>query len=265
MTVIGFTFAVGDWTVFWLSVVSFLAGIGITALGPGGVFMTVALYALTPFAPEVVAGTGSATNVVAGVFGSAAYVHSGELLAGHNWRMALVLSVASVLGTLVGIQVNTLVSKRLFGILLGGFVTLVGVLVWYREHADMELQEAVHFGSRANLLAVVAVGIGVGIPAGLLGIGGPVLAVPLLVVLGFPLLSALAVAQVQSVFIAGSATIGYVAHGAVSMPLVAAIAVPELVGIVVGWRTAQTVDASRLKRALAAVLLALGPYLTLQV
>ncbi len=259
------TFAVpSDWTLLALVLIGFLAGIGITALGPGGVFVTIALYALTGLGPAAVAGTASATNIAAGLLGSIAYTRSGELLAASNQRLALVVSVTSVLGALVGVRINAFVPKRLFGMVLGGLVMGIGVLVWYRERTDTDAGYTVDPDSRAGLVAGGAVGVGVGVPAGLLGIGGPVLAVPLLTVLGVPLLAALAVAQVQSVFIAGAATVGYLAQGAVSMPLVVAIGVPELVGIVIGWRVARAVDPRRLKHALAATLATLGPYLALR-
>lgn len=254
----------GNWGLLLLVSIGFLAGIGITALGPGGVFVTIALYALTTLTTGAVAGTASATNIAAGLLGSVAYARSGELLTAQNQRLALVLSVTSVLGALIGVRTNTLVSERLFGMLLGGLVILIGVLVWYRERTGPRTRYAIDPRSRAGLATGGIVGVGVGIPAGLLGIGGPVLAVPLLVVLGVPLLPALAVAQVQSVFIAGAATIGYLAQGAVSVPLMVVIGLPELVGILVGWRAAQTVDTSQLKRALAVVLTVLGPYLALQ-
>jgi uncharacterized membrane protein YfcA len=253
-----------DWLLGALVIVGFLAGIGITALGPGGVFVTIALYALTGLAPGVVAGTASATNIVAGLLGSIAYIRSGELLTRQNQRLALMLSVASVIGALVGVRANSFVPERLFGLLLGGLVMLIGLLVWYRERTGTDTRRTIDLDSQKGLAAGGIVGISVGIPAGLLGIGGPVLAVPLLTLLGVPLLGALAVAQVQSVFIAGAATAGYLVQGAVSVPLAVIVGVPELIGIVVGWRVAGAVSAAQLKRILATTLVMLGPYLALR-
>jgi uncharacterized membrane protein YfcA len=250
-----------DWMLVVLAVIGFLAGIGITALGPGGVFVTIALYVLTGLGPAVVAGTASATNIAAGLLGSIAYTRSGELLTHQNQRLAAVLSVTSVLGALIGVRVNAVIPERVFGVILGGLVMLIGVLVWYREETVTDTGYTIDPGSRAGLTVAGVVGASVGVPAGLLGIGGPVLAVPLLMILGVPLLAAVAVAQVQSVVIAGAATVGYLVQGTVSVPLVVAIGVPELVGIIIGWRVAQTVNPTRLKHALAATLAALGPYL----
>ncbi|MFC4331019.1 TSUP family transporter [Streptomyces andamanensis] len=99
--------------------------------------------------------------------------------------------------------------------------------------------------------------------SGLVGIGGPMLTVPLLVALGAPVLEALAAAQAQSVVIATVGTFGYVAHGAVDWPLAALVGAPELAGVLLGWRIAHALPARHLKTALVLTLLALAPYLAL--
>ncbi|MEV0786243.1 TSUP family transporter [Streptomyces sp. NPDC050423] len=101
----------------------------------------------------------------------------------------------------------------------------------------------------------------VAVAAGLFGLGGPMLSVPLLVVCGLPVLSAPAAAQAQSVVIASVGTIGYVQHGSVDWTLAAVVGVPELVGVIVGWRIARSVPDRRLKYALVGMLLAPAPYL----
>lgn len=241
--------------------VSLGAGIGITAVGPGGIFVTIALYALTDLPPAVVAGTASATFVVTGLLGTVNYYHSGELDSSSGMRGATILSLTGIAGALLGVRLNAAVDTETFGLLLGVFVGLIGVLVFYRTH----------YGARGNFDSatlrgsLVFAGIGgfVGVSGGLLGIGGPVLAVPILVATGVPMLLAIATAQVQSVCIAAFATFGYVVRGAVSWPLAVAVAVPELVGVVVGWKVARAVDAALLRRVLAMLMVIIGSYLAL--
>lgn len=244
-----------------LLAVGFLAGVGITALGPGGVFVTIAL-AATIGSPAVVAGTAGATNIAAGIVGSLVYARSGELRSRAGRRMAVALSLPGAAGALLGVRLNRAVSPAGFERLLGAVVALAGVLVWYRARYGTR-ERSIDADSRRGLLVVGAVGFAVGVPGGLLGVGGPVLAVPVLVALGSTLLPTLAAAQVQSVAIAGSATAGYLVREAVSLPLLVIVGVPELVGILVGWKVARVVDAKHLKRALAGVLVGLGPYIAL--
>lgn len=250
-------------TALALAAVALFAGIGITTVGPGGVFLTVALYALAPISPATVVGTASATFVATGLLGTASYYRSGELGSHGSAKSAVVLSLTGLGGALLGVQLNAFVSEATFGLLLGVLVSLTGVLVEYRSRyaADGGSYDAT---SRRGMVGLGAIGGFVGISGGLLGVGGPVLAVPMLVAVGVPMVFAVAVAQVQSIFVAAFATAGYVLRDAVSWSLAVVIGVPELVGVAIGWRVAQTVDAGRLTRVLAILMLLLGPYLALR-
>jgi uncharacterized membrane protein YfcA len=244
-----------------LAVIGLVGGIGISAVGPGGVLPTIGLFALTPLAPAAVAGTAIATNIATGVAGTAAFTASGQLRDGATRRTALVLAAAAVVGTPPGVLINTHVSKKLFGVLLGLFAVVVAVLVWQRGRRE----GAVEAPSRHPAVPVVAVvGVGVGLVSGILGLGGPMLSVPLLLAFGVGVLEALAAAQVQSIVIATVGTIGYALHGSVDWALVLLIGLPELVGVIVGWRIARALPTRTLRGILIAVLLVLAPYLALR-
>jgi uncharacterized membrane protein YfcA len=245
-----------------LAVIGLVGGIGISAVGPGGVLPTIGLFALTPLSPAAVAGTAIATNIATGVAGTAAFTASGQLRDHATRRTALVLATAAVVGTPPGVLINTHVSKKLFGVLLAVFAVVVAVLVWQRGR-----REAAAGATRARhpgAAVVVAVGIGVGLVSGLLGLGGPMLSVPLLLALGVEVLAALAAAQVQSIVIATIGTVGYAVHGSVEWGLVVLIGLPVLVGVVVGWRIAQALPTRTLRTVLIVVLLLLAPYLALR-
>lgn len=245
-----------------LAVIGLVGGVGISAVGPGGVLPTIGLFALTPLAPAAVAGTAIATNIGAGVAGTVAFAASGQLRDRATRRKAVLLAVAAVVGTPPGVLANTHVSKKLFGVLLGVFAVVVAVLVWQRGRREAAAGAA--RGRHPSAGVVLAVGVGVGLVSGLLGLGGPMLSVPLLLALGVELLAALAAAQVQSVVIATVGTIGYAVHGSVEWPLVALIGLPVLVGVVVGWRIAQALPTATLRTVLVVVLLLLAPYLALR-
>ncbi|MFE6956206.1 sulfite exporter TauE/SafE family protein [Streptomyces sp. NPDC057696] len=245
-------------TLVLLALFGLAGGIGITAVGPGGVLPTIGMFLLTGLSPAGVAGTAIATHVATGALGTAAYTRSGQLRDAVTRRTATLLAVAALVGTPLGVLLNTLVSGRGFGILLACAVTVTGVMVWVRERRT-PVMGSEPTGVPRTLIALV--GFGVAVVAGLFGLGGPMLSVPLLVVCGLPVLSALAAAQAQSVVIAAIGTVGYVLHGSVDRGLVALVGVPELVGVIVGWRIAHAVPARRLKYALVGTLLALAPYL----
>lgn len=251
-----------------LVLIALVGGVCITTIGPGGIFVTIALYQLLALGPGTVAGTASATFIATGLVGSLAYLKSGELRGGPALRAAVILSGTSVAGAYLGSVLNARLDTATFGAILGGFVIFTGLLILARERklrrhlaaggsraADRDLDE---WSSRFLLGAV---GFGVGLPGGMLGVGGPVLAVPALVMLGVPMLLGVALAQVQSIFISLFATLGYQLQGVIDWGLAVLVGVPLLVGTVAGWWLAQRIDPGRLKTGLAVVLVFLGIYL----
>ncbi len=244
-----------------LLVIALVGGICITTIGPGGIFVTIALFALLPLDPSTVAGTASATFIATGIVGSLGYLRSGELKGKASGKAAGVLSLASVIGAFAGAQINTLLDASAFAILLGLFVFFTGILILYRQKKLLKPDKKLQIDTPKGLAWLAGVGLAVGLPGGLLGVGGPVLAVPLLVVLGVPMLLSVALAQVQSIFISGMATVGYMIHGAVDWYLALFLVVPLLIGTISGWYIAQRIQASKLQVSLALVLLALGIYL----
>ncbi|WP_141575342.1 sulfite exporter TauE/SafE family protein [Actinomadura sp. WMMA1423] len=250
----------GPGVVAGLVLLAVAAGVGITAVGPGGVLVTAGLVALTPLSPAQVAGTALVTNVATGVLGTAVYTRSGQLRDPGTRRTALLLCAGAVAGTPAGVLLNGLVTGRVFGVLLGALVAVAAVLVLVRRPGGPEAPA----GTPISPAVVVAVGAGVAAAGAMFGIGGPMLCVPLLVGLGVPVLPALAAAQAQSVVIAGAGTAGYVTAGAVDWPLAALVGVPELAGVLAGWMIARAVPAGALRGTLVVSLLALAPYVALR-
>jgi uncharacterized protein len=164
-----------------------------------------------------------------------------------------------VLGTPVGVLVNTAFSRRTFGMLLGIMVALVAVLVWYREH-----RRPAETSSHPPTSVIAGLGLAVAAVSGAFGVGGPMFTVPLLVALGMRVLESLAAAQAQSVAIACVGALGYLAAHAVNWPLVALVGIPELAGVLLGWKIAHALPTRHLKNALIIALLALAPYLALR-
>jgi uncharacterized membrane protein YfcA len=240
-----------------LALLGLVAGVGITAIGPGGVLATIGLFALTGLSPAQVAGTAIVTHIATGALGTAAYTRSGQLREPATRRTALTLAVSALVGAPLGVLINGTVSDRVFGILLGVFVALVAALVLYRDRRTDPAPRV----RRPAVSGVAAVGVAVAVASGIVGVGGPLLAVPLLVVLGMPVLSALAAAQVQSVVIATVGTAGYLAAGAIDWPLAALVGIPELAGVLLGWVLARALPTRTLTYVLIASLFGLAPYL----
>ena len=253
-------------TLILLALFGFAGGVGTTALGPGGVLVTIGLFLFSGLPPAAISGTAIATNVGSATLGTGAFARSGQLRGRDTRRMAAVLIAAAVVGTPLGVLVNAHVSGAAFGILLGVCVAGIGALLYLRERqrraaleSDTRPRPPEHHIPPAA--AVLPLGLVVALVSGLFGLGGQLLSVPLLITIGAPMLPALGAAQAQSIVIAGVGTIGYALRGAIAWPLVLVIGVPLLAGALVGWRIAHAVPAERLRSVLAAALIAVGAYL----
>jgi uncharacterized protein len=239
-----------------LGLCGLVGGVGITALGPGGVLFTIGLFALSGLTPAAIAGTAIAANVGTGLLGTAAYARSGQLRGRDTPRLAGLLIACAAVGTPLGVLANSHISGPAFGTLLGACVMAVGALLHMRVRGPAGPARTAVPTNR-----VLAIGACVAVVSGLFGLGGPLLAVPLLVAAGLPILAALGAAQAQSIIIASVGTVGYMLRGDVSWPLAALVGVPALLGVAAGWRVAHALPADRLRQVLAGVLILVGAYL----
>lgn len=242
-----------------LAVIGLVGGIGITAVGPGGVLPTIGLFALTGLSPAQVAGTAIVTHIATGALGTTAYTRSGQLREHGTRRIALILTGTALVGTPLGVVIGTMVTKHIFAMVLGGVIAVAAGLVWHRGQRP---QAAIVAHPPTPVL--VALGLAVSTASGVVGIGGPMLTVPLLAALGLPVLQSLACAQAQSIVIATVGSLGYLLHGSIDWPLAALVGLPELAGVLVGWKIAHALPTRALRNALVTTLCVLSVYLLFQ-
>lgn len=243
-----------------LVAVAFLGGVVVSSVGPGGIFLLTALYLFTSLSNVAIAGTASATFTGGAMLGSAVYARSGEM----DWRLVAAVGIAASAGTRLGVSVNTGISRATFGLLLSALLAVTGLVVLYREYADLDPVVRPDADTARGLATLAAIGLGIGFFGGLLGIGGAALTVPALVLVGVPMLPALAATQAVVVFVSAFTTLNYLLVGAVVLPLAFYTGGAYLLGTLVGWRVALRIEAARLKAALGVVLVALAPLLYLR-
>jgi uncharacterized membrane protein YfcA len=264
-------------TLVLLALFGFVGGVGTTALGPGGVLVTIGLFLLSGMPPAAISGTAIATNVGSATLGTGAFMRSGQLRGRATQRMAAALIAAAVVGTPLGVLANAHVSGGAFGILLGVCVAAIGALLFVRQRRQRRATTTTTTTTTTTRASaptaagapeptpaprvVLPIGLAVAIVSGLFGLGGQLLSVPLLISVGAPMLPALGAAQAQSIVIAGIGTIGYALRGAIAWPLVLVVGVPLLAGALTGSKLVQAVPTERLRSLLAATLIAVGAYL----
>ena len=104
----------------------------------------------------------------------------------------------------------------------------------------------------------------VGFGSGLTGVGGPVLSVPLMVILGFSPLTAIATSQVIQITAALSGSAGNLAHGFIDADAAVWVTAAELVGVTVGARLAHSISQASLKKVVSVVCIVVGAFIILR-
>jgi uncharacterized membrane protein YfcA len=232
------------------------AGALIGAIGVGGVLLPPALVYLGGLDVHMAAGTSSWCFLFTGVVGTLAYARTGNIPWPLVGRLTLAVAPAAVLGALV----NGIVTATVVWLLLGAITLGAGINRLSTRSG----------GERSSLgwPATLTVGVGIGFGSAMTGTGGPVLLVPILLVLGMAPLTAIAASQVIQLPLVGFAVLGYSATGSVDYWLGTQLGVLAAVGVVGGAFVVSRLRQHMLNRVAAVLLIAVGaslvalPFLT---
>jgi uncharacterized membrane protein YfcA len=222
------------------------AGALIGAIGVGGVLLPPALVYVGGLDIHTAAGTSSWCFLFTGVVGTLTYARGGTVPWGLVGRLTVGIAPAALLGALV----NGVVSATVVWLLLGAITLGAGV---HRLSTRSG-------GARTGLgwPAALAVGAGVGFGSAMTGTGGPVLLVPVLLVLDMAPLTAIAASQVIQLPLVGFAVLGYAATDSVDPGLGTQLGILAAAGVVGGALTVSRLRPHLLNRVAAVLLIAVG-------
>ena len=242
----------------WLLGVALLVGIFIGAVGVGGVLLIPALNLLTPLSIQASMATALFTFIFTGIVGTWMFQRRGSIA----WAVTLPMCAGGALFGFVGAWANALLDARLLALILAMLIVFAGV---YTLCSGGSRQAAV-FHDRPRLQQVLLFGIGAvtGFGSGLTGVGGPALSVPLMVLFGFPALTAIGASQVIQILAAVSGSIGHLAQGHIDLRLAALLTVFEVAGVWLGVQVAHAVDARLLRGAVGLLCVLVGTALVVR-
>jgi uncharacterized membrane protein YfcA len=183
-----------------------------------------------------------------------------------NLRVALIFGVVAMLGAYLGARLAVFVSGAVqLGLL--GVVMLAAAISMLRGRApasDAEHAGTAHVELR-TLGPMLAVGLGVGVLTGLVGIGGGFLIVPALVLLArVPMKQAIGTSLLVIAMNSASGFAGYLGQAAIPWDVLALFTTVAVGGILVGTHLVRYISAGSLKRAFGVFLLAVGSLMLYQ-
>jgi uncharacterized membrane protein YfcA len=258
----------------WLIPLGLAVGAYGTLIGAGGGFILVPiLLLLYPHEePKVIASISLAVVFFNAASGSWAYARMGRI----DYRSAMVFSLATVPGAVVGAITTGIVPRRLFDALLGTLMLILAGYIGLKPRSEASAggaQDSVQKQSRANddgqrppgrgyrYSVGALLSLGVGYISSLLGIGGGIVHVPALVrVLKFPVHTATATSHLILAVMALAGTVVHVASGSFhhGARRTVALSIGVVLGAQLGAMLSNRLHGAWILRGLALGLLVLG-------
>jgi uncharacterized membrane protein YfcA len=248
------------------SLAGFLAGL--LGIGGGIIFVPLFLWTfqLAGFAPEILVHTAFGTSLGIIILTAASSTFGHRKRGNVDWHHVVFLAIGGLVGAVAGAWLATLLTgpwlKTLFGIMQ---IMVAANLLFFRPRLPPERSGPV------APVALMAVGLAGGLFSAFFGVGGGVVAVPLMViVLGFPMQLAVGNSSALIVVSSVAGTFSYLALGW-NMPhlppysvgyvnfLVMLLVAPFTIGMArVGVRVAAHTSHDKLVKVFAIVLVVIG-------
>ena len=236
----------------WLGAVAVGVGILIGTVGVGGILLIPALELLTPLSIQASMATALFTFIFTGIVGSFLFQRRGSI----DWRVTTPLCLGGALFGVAGAWANARLDANVLALILAMLIVAAGAYTLFTGSTPRRAR--LHDRPRLQQALLFAIGAVTGFGSGLTGVGGPALSVPMLVLCGFPALSAIGASQVIQIVAAVSGSAAHLAHGIVDLRLAALLTGFEVLGVAIGVRLAHAVDARVLRRGVGLLCVAVG-------
>ncbi len=241
-----------------LLITSLVVGALIGTVGVGGILLIPALSAFAGLSTHSAMATALFSFIFTGVIGTWLYHKRGSI----DWHITVPVCIGGALFGYVGAMANASFNAHTLNILLAAVIIFAGVYALRPYKGDRVF--TYERGNKKHLALLLFIGGLVGFGSGLTGVGGPVIAVPLMVVIGFHPLTSIATSQVIQITAALSGTMGNLSQGIIDFNIVFWVTIVELVGVAVGVRIAHSVKAQHLKAFVSFICIFVGGFILLK-
>ena len=253
---------IAAWTLAYFAtgaVVGFLAGL----LGIGGgmtlVPVLAAMFSAQHFAPDHTVHLALGTGMASIMFTSIASVRAHHRLGGVDWSLVRRLGPAMVIGALLATALSGWVPQRALALSFA-------VIVFAGATQILLGRKPAPGSTLPGTPALFAVGLLIGVVAGLVSAGGAFMTVPFMLFCGVAMTTAIGTGAALGVPVAAVGTLGYVfsgwgvaevppfAVGFVYLPALLAIVAGSVVTAPIGARAAHRLPVATLRRVFAGLL-----------
>ena len=229
-----------------------LIGMTLGLLGGGGAILSVPILVYILGVPVKSAVPTSLVVVgLTSLVGVVQHYREGNVKA----RAAVVFGPAAALGSLVGSRLALHIDSRLQLAIFG--VVLLSAAI--RMFQAVEVERGAGPAPAKPLPLLMSIGAGVGVLTGLVGVGGGFLYVPALTLLaGLDMKHAVGTSLALITVSCAAGLVGYLGQVHLDWALIAVFTGLAFVGVLIGSRIALKVDATKLRKAFAVLMLVMG-------
>ena len=239
---------------FFLAALSWVAGFFGGLTGTGGIVIPPILIEFFAVDPHLAMAMAQASFIVPSALAVILFARKGQF----DWKVALPMAVSGcVCSFLSAAYLKPRLDARILTICFAFCIMLAGaVMLWNTDRVFVQ-----SVTSRKRTVALIALGSGVGVFAGITGSGSNSILVPAMVFMGLEVLSVLGACQLFAVLSSASGTVGNALN--VSMDLVEIIwlVAGQIFGVWAGVRLAQRMDTTVLKRYVGGVCFLAGMFI----
>lgn len=227
-----------------------VVGILVGSVGIGGILLPPLLTLFTGMAIHESMATSLFTFIITGVAGTILFQRRGSI----DWMRVKPICAGAAIAGFFGAWLNSKLNAPSLAFILAIMIIFAGVYT-LRAGDQTARQGEVSLQQRWLLLAI---GIASGFASGLTGVGGPALAVPLMVLSGYSALTAIGVSQVVQIVGALSGTAGNLRYGTIDFGMAGFLLIFEIGGVVIGSYIAHVMDPRTLKKSVGILCIAVG-------
>jgi uncharacterized protein len=200
------------------------------------------------------AATALFTFLFTGILGTSLYQRRGSI----DWRISAPVCAGALVFGYVGAAVAARIDSRPLAIIIALVIIAAGLYIFIPQHLTPRQRDG--RGAHEQLL-LASVGTASGFGSGFSGAGGPLFSVPLMMILGYAPLTAVATSQVLQIVAATSGSIENLHQGFIDFRIAFLVTVFELLGLIAGVRLAHIAGALALRRLAAVLCIITGGFL----
>jgi len=176
-----------------------------------------------------------------------------------EWKESVPLCIGGLLFSYAGAALKAQLPATTLNIILACLIMFAGTLVFFPVKPGNTYFFTL--SKRVRQLGLFGIGAFVGVMAGLTGAGGPVLSIPIMILLGYTPIMAIVAGQIFALSAAITGSVGNYMYGGLDIGLGVFIGLVQVVGLIIGIRLASSCNQVLLKRMVGVVAIVMGVYI----